>query len=255
MASNRAITVGLLGLGNVGSGVVQVLNGHQEAIAAKAGGPIRIKKILVRSLEKLRSVAIDPTLLTTDAEEILADPEIDIVCELIGGVNPAHQYISEALERGKQVVTANKELMARHGHAILADAAARRQDVYFEGAVAGGIPIIRPLKVDRPRTGFSASPASPTAPPTISSRAWPPTVSSSPGARSAVALAYAEADPTYDVEGWMPPTDRHPGGHRLPTPVDVDQVYPRGHHPHLAARHRLRARVGLCDQARRQRPR
>ncbi|HOQ30049.1 MAG TPA: homoserine dehydrogenase, partial [Armatimonadota bacterium] len=148
MAENRPIQIGILGLGNVGSGVVRVLESNAEAIAHKAGGPIQVKRILVRDVAKARLVEIPPSLLTTDAQEILADPEIDIVCELIGGVEPAHRYVVEALERGKQVVTANKELMARHGHAILAEAARHRRDVYFEAAVAGGIPLIRPLKVD-----------------------------------------------------------------------------------------------------------
>lgn len=230
MAEHRPIQIGILGLGNVGSGVVRVLESNAEAIAHKAGGPIQVKRILVRDLAKARPVEIPPSLLTTDAQEILADPEIDIVCELIGGVEPAHHYVVEALERGKQVVTANKELMARHGHAILAEAARHRRDVYFEAAVAGGIPLIRPLKVDL--AGNRIARISGILNGTtnyILTRMAAEGKEFSVALREAQELGYAEADPTYDIEGLD-------AAYKIAilaaiafqTPVDVTRVYHEG---------------------------
>lgn len=202
MTDKRVIQVGLLGLGTVGSGVMQVLEENREAITVKAGGPIQVKRILVRDRNKARAVAVDPDLLTTDVREILDDPEIDIVCELIGGTEVAYRYVCEALSRNKHVVTANKELMARHGHAILAEAAARRLDVYFEGAVAGGIPIIRPLKVD-----LAANRITRVVGILNGTTNYILTCMATEGKSFSEALAeaqrlgYAEPDPTYDIEG------------------------------------------------------
>ena len=140
------IEIGVLGLGVVGSGTVALLEANRAEIEHKIGLPLHIKKIVVRDPQKPRSVAVDRRLLTTDASEVLDDPDIDIVCELIGGVSPARDFVMRALRNGKQVVTANKEMIAKEGHALMEEAGRRNLDFQFEGSVAGGIPIIQPMK-------------------------------------------------------------------------------------------------------------
>jgi len=130
----------------VGSGTVRVLTESADAIARKVGCPLVIKRIAVRDLAKPRAVSVAPGLLTNHAEDVLQDPDIDIVCELIGGVHPAQEYVLRAMEGGKNIVTANKEMMAKVGHDLLREAEHRRLDFSFEGSVGGGIPIIQPLR-------------------------------------------------------------------------------------------------------------
>jgi homoserine dehydrogenase len=140
------ITVGLLGLGVVGSGTLRVLTENAEGIRRKIGAPVVVKKVAVRDLHKQRDVSVAANLLTDRPDEIIDDPEIDIVCELIGGVEPAYGYVLRALHSGKNIVTANKEMMAKAGHDLLHEAETRGLDFSFEGSVGGGIPIIQPLK-------------------------------------------------------------------------------------------------------------
>ncbi len=144
--NKERVEIGVLGLGVVGSGTVQLLQRNRAEIERKIGIPFRIKRIAVRDLYKQRAVTVDRALLTTDAGEILDDPDIDIVCELIGGVDPAKEFVLRALRNGKQVVTANKEMIAKEGHLLMEEASARSLDFQFEGSVAGGIPIIQPMK-------------------------------------------------------------------------------------------------------------
>jgi len=139
------VNVGLLGLGTVGSGVAEVLNVNGAHIAERAGIPLVVKKALVRELKKPRMVSICPPL-TTDPSDILDDPQIDVVVELLGGEEPALSYILAAMRAGKHVVTANKELLAKHGKELFTAAKENQVDLYFEASVGGGIPIIRPLK-------------------------------------------------------------------------------------------------------------
>jgi homoserine dehydrogenase len=139
------VNIGLLGLGTVGSGVAEVLDVNGAHIAERAGIPLVVKKALVRDLNRPRTVSICPPL-TTDPSDILADPEIDVVVEVLGGEEPALTYILAAMRNGKHVVTANKELLAKHGKELFAAAKENQVDLYFEASVGGGIPIIRPLK-------------------------------------------------------------------------------------------------------------
>ena len=139
------VQVGLLGLGTVGSGVMQILQMNAKQIRSRAGIDIAVKKILVRDQQKVRAVKVDPSLLTTDAAEILDDPEIDVVIELIGGLGAQH-YVEDALNRKKFVITANKDLMATAGAALLRLARDNGRNIYYEASVGGGIPLIRPLK-------------------------------------------------------------------------------------------------------------
>ncbi|MDI3522665.1 MAG: homoserine dehydrogenase [Bacillota bacterium] len=139
------LAIGLLGLGTVGSGVAELISRNGEHIAERAGIPMVVKKALVRDLARPRNVGECPPL-TTDPESILADPEIDVVVEVLGGEEPALSYILAALRAQKHVVTANKELLAKHGKELFAAAKENGADLYFEASVGGGIPIIRPLK-------------------------------------------------------------------------------------------------------------
>ena len=139
------INIGLLGVGTVGSGVLHVLEHNGEEIAKKAGCKIEIKKILVRNPQKAAELG-KKYAVTGDFEDIVNDPDIDIIVELIGREHPAKEYIASALEHGKNVVTANKDVLAKYGRELFPLAELHNVDFMFEGAVGGGIPIIRPLK-------------------------------------------------------------------------------------------------------------
>jgi homoserine dehydrogenase len=140
------IKIGLLGLGTVGSGVYRIIKDNKESIEQKVGTKLEIEKILVNDLNKKRDVEFDKELLTDQAEDILEDPDINLVVELIGGEKPAYQYVMEAVNNKKSVITANKLIIAKYGSEILKAASQNNVQVSFEGSVAGGIPIIRPLK-------------------------------------------------------------------------------------------------------------
>lgn len=142
----RVVNAALLGLGTVGTGVYKVLKNQEEDMTRKIGCKVKIRKILVRNLEKAAAKVDEPSMLTNCWEDIRNDSSIDIVIELIGGIHPAKEYIMDALNAGKHVVSANKDLIAVYGRELLDAAAASHVDFLFEAAVAGGIPIIRPLK-------------------------------------------------------------------------------------------------------------
>src|SRR6188768_378039 len=138
----RTIGVALLGLGNVGSGVVKLLEDNAEAIQARLGARIAVRAIAVRDPDKVgRVVAVDRALLSTDVDSVIARPDVDIVCELIGGTSEAKRSVLAAIANGKQVVTANKALLAEHGAEVFGAAEAKGVDVYYEAAVCGGVPI------------------------------------------------------------------------------------------------------------------
>ena len=144
--SNQVVRVGLLGLGHVGAGVAQILATHGEMIEARAGVPIQISKALVRNKRRKRKGAAGDVELTTKASDIVGSEDIDVVVELMGGIEPALTYVTEALAAGQTVVTANKAIVAAHGKKIFQTARKHKRDVHFEAAVAGGIPIIRTLR-------------------------------------------------------------------------------------------------------------
>jgi len=141
----KLVNVGLLGMGTVGTGVVKILTNNAHDILQKVGMPVNIKKIMVRQLDKPRNVVSDAEF-TTNIDDIINDKEIAIVVELIGGIEPAKEYILRALRAGKHVITANKDVVAKFGQEILQVAEENKVDFLFEASVAGGIPIIRPLK-------------------------------------------------------------------------------------------------------------
>ncbi|HZK24560.1 MAG TPA: homoserine dehydrogenase [Oscillospiraceae bacterium] len=144
--SKETIKIGVLGMGTVGTGVVEILTGNSNNIAHKLGVNLEIKRIAVRDVQKPRALNLDRALFTDNIDHVLLDPEIDIVVETMGGIEGARQAITRALENGKFVVTANKDLMAHHGVELLAIAKRQGKNVYYEASVGGGIPLVRPLK-------------------------------------------------------------------------------------------------------------
>ncbi|MEI4829736.1 homoserine dehydrogenase [Bacillus sp. FJAT-53711] len=196
------IRVGLLGLGTVGSGVVRIIEDHQDRLAHQIGCPVKVTKVLVQNVEKEREVQVTPTLLTKNPDEIINNPDVDVVIEVMGGVDEAKAYILQSLQNGKHVVTANKDLMALHGAELLTVAKENQADLFYEASVAGGIPILRSivegLSSDRitkmmgivnGTTNFILTKMS------GEGRAYEDVLN------EAQQLGFAEADPTSDVEG------------------------------------------------------
>ncbi len=194
------IRIGMLGLGVVGSGVAQALLAKADSIARRVGRPVVIERALVRDLTKSR--CLPPTLLTCDPAAILDDPAIDIVVEVLGGEQPAHQYILAAIERRKHVVTANKEIMAKFGPEILARADAQGVDVAFEASVGGGIPLIGPFRLDLLANDLQEVTAIINGTTNyILTKMAREGVDYASALQEAQALGYAEPDPRNDVEG------------------------------------------------------
>jgi len=144
--SERTVTIGLLGCGTVGSAVVRALHERGDDIAMRAGCRLQVTRIAVRDPDRDRDVPVPRSVFTTDAVDVVDDPEIDLVCETLGGVEPARAMLLRALASGKSVVTANKELLAVAGGELFEAADAAGRDLFFEASVGGGIPLIRPLK-------------------------------------------------------------------------------------------------------------
>ena len=198
----KPIKVGLLGLGTVGRGTYVVLGRNQEEITRRAGRGIEIAAVAVRDVRRAREIVGAQLPLTSNPEDIVRHPDIDIVVELIGGYEPARSLVLEAIRRGKHVVTANKALLASHGNEIFAAARDRGVMVAFEAAVAGGIPIIKVLRegLTANRIEWIAGIINGTSNFILSemrARGLPfETV-----LREAQRLGYAEADPTFDIEG------------------------------------------------------
>ncbi|MBF0524524.1 MAG: homoserine dehydrogenase [Deltaproteobacteria bacterium] len=198
----KDIVVGLIGFGTVGAGAVDILLNKRELVRDKLGSYINLKKIADLDLTTDRGVEVDPTILTTNAYDVINDPDIQIVIELIGGYEPARTFILEAIKRGKHVVTANKALLANHGAEIFAAAIAGKTDVAFEASVCGGIPVIRAI-----REGLTANSIlrlcgilNGTANYILTKMSLEG-VAFADALKQAQNLGYAEADPTYDVEG------------------------------------------------------
>ncbi|ASJ52870.1 homoserine dehydrogenase [Brevibacillus formosus] len=199
----QSIKLGLMGFGTVGTGVVRIIQAHQEDLQKQTGLSIEISRILVQDAEKPRNISSMESALTTDPASVLDDPEIEVIVEVIGGIHPAKEYILGALERGKHVVTANKDLMALHGAEILEKAQEKGCDVFYEASVAGGIPILRALV-----EGFSSDRIAKMMGIVNGTTNYIMTKMSQEGAdysevlKEAQALGYAEQDPTSDVEGF-----------------------------------------------------
>ena len=199
----KPLRVALLGCGAVGSQVVQQLHDHRADLAARVGAPLELAGVAVRQPGKQRDLPVDDALFTTDAMGLVTRDDVDIVIEVIGGIEPARSLLLAAFERGKPVITANKALLASDG-ATIHDAAAKADvDLYFEASVAGGIPLLRPMKeslagdrlhrvlgIVNGTTNF------------ILSRMEETGSSFAEALDEATALGYAEADPSSDIEGF-----------------------------------------------------
>ncbi|WP_018992482.1 homoserine dehydrogenase [Aromatoleum toluclasticum] len=198
----KAINVGLLGIGTVGGGTFTVLKRNEEEITRRAGRPIRITAVADKNLELARKIAGSGPRLTDDAFSVVTDPEIDIVVELIGGYGVAKELVLKAIENGKHVVTANKALLAVHGNEIFAAAQRKGVMVAFEAAVAGGIPIIKALRegLSANRIQWLAGIINGTTN-FILSEMRDKGLPFAEVLKEAQALGYAEADPTFDIEG------------------------------------------------------
>ena len=198
----KPINVGLLGIGTVGGGTFTVLERNAEEIARRAGRPIQITVVADRNVELARKVTGERCRITDDAFSVVVDPEIDIVVELIGGCGVAKELVLKAIENGKHVVTANKALLANHGNEIFAAAQKMGVTVAFEAAVAGGIPIIKALRegLTANRIEWIAGIINGTTN-FILSEMRSKGLSFDEVLKEAQRLGYAEADPTFDVEG------------------------------------------------------
>ena len=194
--------IALLGMGTVGGGVYEIIERQKEEMPFKIGAALEVVKVLVRNKAKYAD-RIPAEKLTDVWEDVIGDDSIDIVVEVMGGIEPARTYIKAALEKGKHVVTANKDLMAMHGHELLELAGEHHCDLLFEAAVAGGIPIIRPLKqclagnniteimgIINGTTNF------------ILTKMKEDGMDFGEALQLATDLGYAEADPTADIEGY-----------------------------------------------------
>jgi homoserine dehydrogenase len=198
----REVGIGVAGFGTVGGGVLSILERHQREIEARLGARIVVRRVLLRDVDKARPVEVEKGVVTTRAQELLDDPHIEVVVELIGGTGEAFDIVRGALERGKHVVTANKALLAARGEELFRLAAEKGVDVYYEGAVCGGVPVIRTLRealasdritslhgIVNGTTNFILSAMAEKGEPLSKALA------------EAQRLGYAEADPTLDVSG------------------------------------------------------
>ncbi len=198
----RKISVGIIGFGNIGCGVVKILQQRKSLLSQKIGVEIIIKKICDKDITAKRDVAVDKSLLTCDANEIINDPQIDIIVELMGGINPAKEFILAALKKGKHVVTANKALLAECGSELFSQAAERGKNIYFEASVGAGIPIIKSIKEGLVANKFNSIFGI-----VNGTSNYVLTQMSKEGCTFANALAaakdkgFAEKNPTFDIEG------------------------------------------------------
>ena len=197
------VRVGLLGCGNVGAALVELIRTRSDDIAARTGLALEVARVAVRSVTKERSVALPDGVLTHDAAGVVTDPGIDVVVEVIGGIEPARELTLDAIKAGKPVITANKELLANVGAELFAAADHAGVDLLFEAAVGGGIPVIRPLReslagerihrvmgIVNGTTNY------------ILTRMTEAGASYADALSEAQSLGYAERDPTADVEGY-----------------------------------------------------
>jgi homoserine dehydrogenase len=199
----KPLKVALLGCGVVGSQVIRLMHDQGDDLAARIGAPLELAGVAVRRMGRKRDVEVDPALLTTDAESLVTRDDVDIVIEVIGGIEPARSLIVAALSRGKSVVTANKALLAEDGATLHEAARAGEGDLYFEASVAGAIPLLRPLReslagdhvkrvlgIVNGTTNYILDKMDSTG------------ASFTDALEEAQTLGYAEADPTADIEGF-----------------------------------------------------
>jgi len=199
-SGSKQLSIGMLGCGVVGSQVARLLQDDEQELSERSGAVLKLSKVGVRTAGAREGV--DPALITTDLQSIVSDPSINIVIEVMGGIEPARTLILEAIKNGKSVITANKALLATHGHELFNAADAAKVDLYYEAAVAGAIPIIRSMReslagdqitrvmgIVNGTTNYILTKMH------EEGRAFDEVL------KEAQALGYAEADPTADIEG------------------------------------------------------
>ena len=224
------INIGIIGFGTVGTGVVKILNENAGIIERRLGSPLKIKGIADIDAERFRGVKIEEGILTADPDSLIEDPSISIIIELIGGIEPARALMIKAMERGKNVVTANKALLALHGEELYKVAESNGVEIGFEGAVGGGIPIIRALKeglvANKIESIYGIINGTSNY---ILTKMTDEGKGFSEALQEAQAKGYAEADPTLDIEGID-------SAHKLVilaslafgTPVNFNDIYTEG---------------------------
>jgi len=201
MGSRSQVKIVLLGLGVIGSGVARALVEKAESYSQRVGVPLILRRVLERDSSRLQFVPLDPSLVTADAEEALNE-DCDIVIEVLGGERPAYDYIKQSLLRGRYVVTANKEVMAKHGPELLTLAAKAGTDILYEASVGGGIPIISPLKRDLSANEITSLRAIINGTTNyILTRMSREGMDFDAALRQAQELGYAERQPANDIEG------------------------------------------------------
>ncbi len=202
MREENTIKIGLLGLGTVGSGVIKIIEAHKQDLTQKTGVNIKVEKVLVQDMNKERDILLDKNVLTNNPYEILDNPDIEVIIEVMGSVEVTFQYLMYALEKGKHIVTANKDLIAIHGPKLMVQANKYKRNIFYEASVAGGIPILRSLveglssdritKIVGIVNGTTNY---------ILSKMSEEGLSFDSMLEKAQRLGYAEADPTSDIEG------------------------------------------------------
>jgi homoserine dehydrogenase len=242
----KPVRVGLLGCGTVGGGVIQLLHANAAYLASRVGAPLEIARVLVRQSEKVRVPELDRKLVTRNPEDVFSDPSLDVLVEVMGGLDPARGHVERAIDQGLSVVTANKMLLATSGPALVDRAIAHGVDLAFEASVGGGIPIIRVLReafasdwVTR-LLGIVNGTCN-----FVLTRMQKDGLGFDEALREAQAKGYAEADPTLDVDG-------HDAAHKLVVlamlafgaRVDADRVPVFGIRPIEAIDHTFAKRFG-----------
>ncbi len=201
--SARPLNVGLIGLGTVGSQVADRMLSWGPQLSRRAGVELCLAKVLVRDVQKQRSIEIAADLLTADAAEVIDDPSIEVVIEVAGGDEPMRSYLEHAIQAGKHVITANKVVMARHGPQLLDQAAEKNVDVYFEAAVGGGIPLISTFRTDLQANRIeSVSAVINGTTNFVLGRMASAGLTMAEAVKEAQDAGYAEADPTDDIGGY-----------------------------------------------------
>ena len=205
----KPMRLGLLGCGTVGGGVVRLLRDSADYLAQTVGAPLEVARVLVHDAGRERVPELDRGLLTTDVEAVLGDGSIDVVVEVMGGVEPTRGYVERALDAGRSVVTANKMLLALHGPALLDRAVARGVDLAFEVSVGGGIPVVRTLRDALASDWFVRLEGIVNGTCNyVLTRMRADGLGFDEAVREAQGLGYAEADPSLDVDG-------HDAAHKL----------------------------------------
>ena len=200
--SKNEVNIGLIGFGTIGAGVVEIFNKNQEILSKKCGKPVNLKKVADLDIESDRGVKIDQSILTTDVNDVLENDDIDIVIELVGGYEPAKTFVLKAMENGKHVVSANKALIAKHWKELIDVADKNNVRFSFEASVGGGIPVLQPLNECLSANRFEGIYG------IMNGTAnYILTKMSEVGSKfedvlkEAQKMGYAEADPTFDIEG------------------------------------------------------